>query len=106
VTCQCPLSAFDPENFGPANDRRDGTPSFPDRFQSSFNEASPNRETFLRRVTVMLKWILILLIVAAVAGLFGMPRLAGVAASGAQILIFIVLAILLVSLLFGVIAVA
>ncbi|MCX2723954.1 DUF1328 family protein [Roseibium salinum] len=54
----------------------------------------------------MLEWILILLIVAAAASLLGLPRLAGVAASGAQILIFVVLAILLISLLFGVVAVA
>ena len=83
-----------------------GTLSVPDRFQTSFNTALPTRQSEGKRVTVMLEWILILLIVAAVAGLFGMPRLAGVAASGAQLLIFVVLAILLVSLLFGVIAVA
>lgn len=52
----------------------------------------------------MLKWILILLAVAAIASLFGMPRLAGAAATGAQILIVIVL-ILFILLLFGAIAI-
>ena len=54
----------------------------------------------------MLEWILILLIVAAIAGLFGFPRLAGAAATGAQILIFIVLVGLALLLLFGILAVA
>ncbi|OQM77177.1 DUF1328 family protein [Manganibacter manganicus] len=43
----------------------------------------------------MLKWIIILLIVAAVASLLGMPSLAGAAATGARILIGIVLIIFL-----------
>ena len=35
----------------------------------------------------MIKWILILLIVAAAASLLGMPALAGAAATGARVLI-------------------
>ena len=54
----------------------------------------------------MLEWILILLIVAAVAALLGFPRLAGAAATGAQILIFIVLIGLGLLLLFGILALA
>lgn len=54
----------------------------------------------------MLEWILILLVVAAIASLFGFTRLAGVAATGAQVLIFIVLLALGLLLLFGVLAVA
>lgn len=54
----------------------------------------------------MLEWILILLIVAAIAGLLGFPRLAGAAATGAQVLIFIVLIVLGLLLLFGVLAFA
>jgi len=53
----------------------------------------------------MLKWILILLVVAAVASLLGFHSLAGAAATGAKILIGIVL-ILFLLLLFGIIAVA
>ena len=53
----------------------------------------------------MIKWILILLIVAAVASLLGFPRLAGVAATGARLLIGIVL-ILFLLVLFGLIVVA
>lgn len=53
----------------------------------------------------MIKWILILLVVAAVASLLGLPRLAGVAATGAQILIVAVL-VLFALVIFGVIAVA
>jgi uncharacterized membrane protein YtjA (UPF0391 family) len=52
----------------------------------------------------MLKWILILLAVAAIASLFGMPRLAGAAATGAQVLIVVAL-ILFILLLFGVFAI-
>lgn len=52
----------------------------------------------------MIEWILILLIVAAVAALLGFPRLAGAAATGAKILIFIVLIGLALLLLFGVLA--
>ena len=43
----------------------------------------------------MIKWILILLIVAAAASLLGMPALAGAAATGARILIGIVLILFL-----------
>ena len=53
----------------------------------------------------MLKWILILLAVAAVASLLGFHTLAGAAATGAKILIGIVLVLFLL-LLFGVIAIA
>jgi uncharacterized membrane protein YtjA (UPF0391 family) len=52
----------------------------------------------------MIKWILILLIVAAVASLLGFHRLAGAAATGARILIGIVLVLFLL-VLFGLIAV-
>ena len=52
----------------------------------------------------MIKWILILLIVAAVASLLGFPMLAGAAATGARILIGIVLVLFLL-VLFGLIAV-
>jgi uncharacterized membrane protein YtjA (UPF0391 family) len=47
---------------------------------------------------------LILLFVAAIASLFGMPRLAGAAATGAQFLIALALIIFLL-LLFGVFAI-
>jgi uncharacterized membrane protein YtjA (UPF0391 family) len=47
----------------------------------------------------MIKWILILLIVAAVASVFGMPRLAGTAATGARILIGVALVLFLLVLL-------
>lgn len=53
----------------------------------------------------MIKWILILLVVAAVASLLGFTRLAGAAATGAQVLIAIVL-ILFLLVLFGVVAIA
>ena len=53
----------------------------------------------------MLKWILILLAVAAIAGLLGFGRISGVALTGAKILIGIAL-ILFVLLLLGVIAIA
>jgi uncharacterized membrane protein YtjA (UPF0391 family) len=52
----------------------------------------------------MLKWIIILLIIAAAASLLGMPALAGASATGARILIGIVLIIFLLILL-GVFAV-
>ena len=52
----------------------------------------------------MIKWIIILLIVAAAASLLGMPALAGAAATGARILIGIVLVIFLLIVL-GVFAV-
>ncbi|MBB4016695.1 uncharacterized membrane protein YtjA (UPF0391 family) [Chelatococcus caeni] len=53
----------------------------------------------------MLKWILILLVVAAVASLLGFHALAGAAATGARILIAIVLVLFLL-VLFGVVAIA
>lgn len=53
----------------------------------------------------MIKWILILLIIAAVASVLGFHTLAGAAATGAKILIAIVL-ILFLLVIFGVIAVA
>lgn len=49
----------------------------------------------------MLKWILILLIVAAVASLLGFNTLSGAAMTGAKALIFIVLIGLALLLLFG-----
>ena len=52
----------------------------------------------------MIKWILIILIVAAVASLLGFSRLAGVAATGARLLIGIVL-ILFLLVLFGIVVV-
>ena len=53
----------------------------------------------------MLKWILILLVVAAVAGLLGFNRLSGAALTGAKFLIAVVL-ILFLLVIFGIIAVA
>ncbi len=53
----------------------------------------------------MIKWILILLIVAAVASLLGFHTLAGAAATGARVLIAIVLILFLLVIL-GVIAIA
>lgn len=47
----------------------------------------------------MLGWILTFLVVAAIAALLGFGRLAGVALSGARILILVVLVIFLLSLL-------
>jgi uncharacterized membrane protein YtjA (UPF0391 family) len=49
----------------------------------------------------VLKWILILLIVAAIAGLLGFNTLSGAALTGAKILIFIVLVGLALLLLLG-----
>jgi uncharacterized membrane protein YtjA (UPF0391 family) len=54
----------------------------------------------------MLEWILILLIVAAIAALLGFPKVSSVALTGANILAMIVLAILALLLVFGIIAVA
>lgn len=54
----------------------------------------------------MLEWILIFLVVAAVASLVGLPRLAGASATVAQLLIFVVLGALLLYLVVGVFAVA
>ncbi|KJS09285.1 MAG: DUF1328 family protein [Hoeflea sp.] len=53
----------------------------------------------------MIQWILILLIVAAVAGLLGFGRLSGAALSGAKLLIGIVLVLFLLAVL-GIIAIA
>ncbi len=53
----------------------------------------------------MLEWILILLVVAAVAALLGFGRLSGLALSGAKILIVVVLVLFLLMLL-GVFAIA
>ncbi len=53
----------------------------------------------------MLKWILILLVIAAVASLLGFHALAGAAATGARILIAVVLVLFLL-VLFGVVAIA
>ena len=53
----------------------------------------------------MLEWILILLVVAAIAAFLGFGRLSGVALSGAKILIVIALMVFLLMLL-GVFAIA
>lgn len=53
----------------------------------------------------MIKWILILLIVAAVAGLLGFGRLSGAALTGAKVLIAIVLVLFLLAVL-GIVAIA
>ncbi len=53
----------------------------------------------------MLSWILILLAIAAIAAVLGFGRLAGVALSGAKLLIIVVL-VLFVLVLFGVIGLA
>ncbi|MDQ6437063.1 DUF1328 family protein [Mesorhizobium sp. LHD-90] len=53
----------------------------------------------------MIKWILILLVVAAVASLLGFHKLAGAAATGVRILIALVLILFLLVIL-GVIAIA
>lgn len=53
----------------------------------------------------MIKWILILLVVAAIAGLLGFDRLSGAALTGAKILVGIVLILFLLAIL-GLIAVA
>ena len=53
----------------------------------------------------MLKWILILLIVAAVASLLGLNTISGAALTGAKILIGIVLLIFILVVL-GIVAIA
>ncbi|MBJ6372178.1 DUF1328 domain-containing protein [Sedimentitalea arenosa] len=53
----------------------------------------------------MLEWILILLVVAAIAAMLGFGRLSGVALSGAKILIVVALILFLLMLL-GVFAIA
>lgn len=54
----------------------------------------------------MIEWILILVIVAAIAGLLGFPRIAGAAWTGASVLAIIVLVVLALLLVFGILAVA
>jgi uncharacterized membrane protein YtjA (UPF0391 family) len=64
------------------------------------------QQTYQSQVSAkMIKWILILLVIAAVASLLGFGRLAGAAATGAQILIGVVLILFLLVIL-GVIALA
>ncbi|QDZ01696.1 DUF1328 domain-containing protein [Nitratireductor mangrovi] len=53
----------------------------------------------------MIKWILILLVVAAVASLLGLNSLAGAAMTGAKLLIAVAL-ILFLLVLFGLVAIA
>jgi uncharacterized membrane protein YtjA (UPF0391 family) len=53
----------------------------------------------------MLKWILILLAVAAVAGLLGLNTISGVALTGAKILIGIVLVVFILMVL-GIVVIA
>ena len=53
----------------------------------------------------MLEWILILLVVGAIAALLGFNTISGVALTGAKVLVFIVL-ILFLLMLFGVFAIA
>jgi len=53
----------------------------------------------------MLQWILILLIVAAVAGLLGLHAISGAALTGAKVLIGIVLVLFLLAVL-GIVAIA
>ncbi len=54
----------------------------------------------------MVEWIIILVIIAAVAGLLGFPKVAGAAWTGASILAVIVLVGLALLLLLGVLVVA
>ncbi len=54
----------------------------------------------------MIEWILILVIVAAVAGLLGFPKIAGAAWTGASILAVVVLVGIALLLLFGILAIA
>lgn len=49
----------------------------------------------------MIKWIIVLLIVAAIASLLGFRGIAGASAGIAKLLIFVVLAGLLLLVLFG-----
>ena len=53
----------------------------------------------------MLKWILILLAVAAIAGVLGFDRISGAALTGAKFLAVIVL-ILFILVLLGIVAIA
>ena len=52
----------------------------------------------------MIQWILILLVVAAAAGLLGMHRVSGAAMTGAKVLIGIVLVLFLLVIL-GIVAI-
>jgi uncharacterized membrane protein YtjA (UPF0391 family) len=54
----------------------------------------------------MIEWIIILVIVAAVAGLLGFPRIAGAAWTGASVMAIIVLVGIGLLLLFGILAIA
>lgn len=54
----------------------------------------------------MIEWIIVLVIVAAVAGLLGFPRISGAAWTGASILAVIVLIGLALLLVFGILAIA
>ncbi|WP_075997511.1 DUF1328 family protein [Salaquimonas pukyongi] len=47
----------------------------------------------------MLEWILILLVVAAIASLFGLNRVSGIALTGARLLIVVALVLFLLMLL-------
>ena len=53
----------------------------------------------------MIKWILILLVVAAVASLLGFGRLSGAALTGAKLLIAVALIVFLLAIL-GIVAIA
>lgn len=59
-----------------------------------------------RKDIVVLEWILIFLLIAAAPSVLGLPKLAGASASVAQLLVFIVLAVMLVYLVVGMFAVA
>ena len=54
----------------------------------------------------MIEWILILAIIAAIAGLLGFPKIAGAAWTGATILAVIVLVIVGLLLLLGILVAA
>ena len=54
----------------------------------------------------MIEWIIILVIIAAVAGLLGFPKVAGAAWTGASVLAVIVLIGLALLILFGVLVIA
>jgi uncharacterized membrane protein YtjA (UPF0391 family) len=54
-----------------------------------------------KTVVDLIKWIFILLIVAAIASLLGFRGVAGASAGIAKVLIFIVLAVILLAVLFG-----
>ncbi len=49
----------------------------------------------------MLKWILMFLVLALISGVFGFTNLAAGAASIAQVLFYVFLVLLVVSLIFG-----